>query len=188
MKGKLPLVSGAAPLPSGPVETAIDPVCGMTVDPRTAAGSHTHDGRTYWFCSTSCLERFRADPERYLRSGPDARAHSPAVTPVGGAGDYTCPMDPEVRKDRAGACPKCGMALEPVTVAAPSTRTEWVCPMHPQIVRSGPGTCPICGMALEPRTVTLEEQANPELEDMTRRFWIGFILAVPVVAIAMSDL
>src|SRR5215831_13672375 len=188
MKGKLPLVSGAAPPSSGPVETAIDPVCGMTVDSRTAAGSHTHGGRTYWFCSTSCLERFRADPERYLRSGPDAQEHAPAVPAPAGARDYTCPMDPEVRQDRVGACPKCGMALEPVTVAAPSTRTEWVCPMHPQIVRPGPGACPICGMALEPRTVTLAEEANPELEDMTRRFRIGLVLAVPVVAIAMSDL
>jgi P-type Cu+ transporter len=188
MKGKLPLVSGAAPSPSGPAETAIDPVCGMTVDPRTAAGSHTHGGRTYWFCSTGCLERFRADPERYLMSGPDAQAHSHAPAASARAGDYTCPMDPEVRQDRPGACPKCGMALEPVTVAAPSTRTEWVCPMHPEIVRPGPGACPICGMALEPRTVTLEDEANPELEDMTRRFWIGLVLAVPVVAIAMSDL
>src|SRR5262249_42626880 len=117
MKGKLPLVSGAAPPPSGPTATAIDPVCGMTVDPRTAAGSHTHRGRTYWFCSTSCVDRFRADPERYLTSGPDARAHAPAPAVPGSAGNYTCPMDPEVRRDRAGACPKCGMALEPVVAA-----------------------------------------------------------------------
>ena len=86
---------------------------------------------------------------------------------------YVCPMDPEVRESKPGACPKCGMALEPETFAAPSTRTEYVCPMHPEIVRDEPGACPICGMALEPRTITLEDAPNPELVDMTRRFWIS---------------
>ena len=60
--------------------------------------------------------------------------------------------------------------------------------MHPEIVRPAPGACPICGMALEPRTVTLEEEASPELRDMTRRFWVGLALTVPLVAVAMSDL
>ena len=188
MKGKLPLVTGAAPPPSGPAETAVDPVCGMTVDPRTAAGSHVHGGRTYWFCSTGCLERFRADPERYLGKRAGFEAHAPAPTAGVPSGGYTCPMHPEVRQPGSGACPKCGMALEPVTVEAPSTRTEWVCPMHPEIVRPGPGACPICGMALEPRIVTLAEEANPELRDMTRRFCVGLALTVPLVAVAMSDL
>jgi Cu+-exporting ATPase len=80
------------------------------------------------------------------------------------------------------------MALEPIDLEAPSSRTEWVCPMHPEIVRAEPGACPICGMALEPRTVALVEEASPELRDMTRRFWIGLALTVPVVAVAMSDL
>jgi Cu+-exporting ATPase len=96
-------------------------------------------------------------------------------------------MDPEVRQVGGGACPKCGMALEPLEVAAPATKTEYVCPMHPEVVRDGPGSCPICGMALEPRIVTLAEQKNPELEDMTRRFWVGAILSLPVVLVAMSD-
>ena len=199
MKGKLKLVPGGAP--RGPVqtETAIDPVCGMTVDPRTAAGSHVHAGRTYWFCATSCLDRFRADPDRYLASRAGAGAHAP--TPEGTepqasghtaahhAGAFTCPMHPEVREARPeAACPMCGMALEPATIEAPATRTEWVCPMHPEVVRSGPGACPICGMALEPRVVTLEEEVSPELRDMTRRFWVGLALTVPLVAVAMSDL
>ena len=64
---------------------------------------------------------------------------------------YTCPMHPEVRQDEPGVCPKCGMALEPIRLAPPATRTEWVCPMHPEVVRDEPGSCPICGMALEPR-------------------------------------
>src|SRR6185503_18867259 len=118
MKGKLTLVPSSPRLAprSGSGAAAIDPVCGMTVDPATAAGSHVHGGLTYWFCSTGCLERFRADPERYLASGPDARAHAPATASAEGASGYTCPMDPEVRQAGPGACPKCGMALEPVTV------------------------------------------------------------------------
>ena len=93
---------------------------------------------------------------------------------------YVCPMDPEVRESKPGACPKCGMALEPETLAAPATRIEYVCPMHPEIVRDEPGSCPICGMALEPRTVTLEDAPNPELVDMTRRFWISAALSLPL--------
>jgi Cu+-exporting ATPase len=80
------------------------------------------------------------------------------------------------------------MALEAESVAPPATRTEYVCPMHPEIVRDEPGSCPICGMALEPRTVTLEEEVNPELRDMTRRFWISAVLTLPIAVIAMSDL
>src|SRR4030095_8240730 len=104
------------------------------------------------------------------------------------SGTYLCPMDPEVRESKPGACPKCGMALEPSAPAAPKVKTEYVCPMHPEIVRDEPGSCPICGMALEPRTVTLEEEANPELVDMTRRFWICLALTLPVFVLAMSDL
>ena len=78
------------------------------------------------------------------------------------------------------------MALEPETPAS-ITKTEYTCPMHPQIVRSEPGTCPICGMALEPRMVASEEE-NPELRDMTRRFWISAILTVPLLVIAMGGM
>src|SRR5690606_23707749 len=82
-------------------------------------------------------------------------------------------------------CPKCGMALEPVS-AAPLSRTEWTCPMHPEVVRAEPGPCPICGMALEPRVVTIEE-TNPELEDMTRRFRWSLLLTAPILAMMASD-
>src|SRR5689334_6413513 len=63
----------------------------------------------------------------------------------------------------------------------------WTCPMHPQIVRNEPGSCPICGMALEPMTPIGSEEANPELRDMTRRFWVGVALSVPLVALAMAE-
>ena len=99
---------------------------------------------------------------------------------------YVCPMDPEVRQSRPGACLKCGMALEPETPAA--ARTEYTCPMHPEIVRSEPGACPICGMALEPRTVTAAPEENAELRDMTRRFWVSVLLSVPVLGLAMADM
>jgi Cu+-exporting ATPase len=96
-------------------------------------------------------------------------------------------MCPEVREPKPGACPSCGMALESdVPVAA--TRTEYTCPMHPDIVRPGPGSCPICGMALEPRTITAGEEENPELRDMSRRFWISLVLTAPLLAIAMASM
>ena len=101
---------------------------------------------------------------------------------------YTCPMHPDVMQEGPGDCPDCGMALEPVTVPGPSTQTRYTCPMHPEIVEDGPGDCPICGMALEPVTVTVEEGANPELVDMTRRFWASLVLTVPVIVLAMGDL
>ena len=100
---------------------------------------------------------------------------------------YICPMCPEVKQAGPGPCPKCGMALEPESPALSATKTEYTCPMHPEIVRPGPGSCPICGMALEPRTVTVEEE-NPELRDMTRRFWISLALTAPLLAIAMGSM
>jgi Cu+-exporting ATPase len=79
------------------------------------------------------------------------------------------------------------MALDPETPVA-RIKTEYTCPMHPEIVRPGPGNCPICGMALEPRTVTATEEENPELRDMSRRFWVSAILTVPLLGIAMADM
>ena len=108
-------------------------------------------------------------------------------TPVAGA-IHTCPMHPEVRQEGPGTCPKCGMSLEPEVVAPPASRTEYVCPMHPEIVRYEPGSCPICGMALEPRVVTLDDEENAELVDMTRRFWVSAVLSIAVLVIAMGHL
>ena len=176
-----------------------DPVCRMSVDPAKAAGSHTHGGVTYHFCSRGCLEKFRQDPQRYLTrqqhdhhpAAHQAAHRPPALSPTGAAGTiYTCPMHPEVRQDKPGSCPKCGMALEPLTPPAPkSLKTKYTCPMHPQIVRDEPGACPICGMALEPMTVTAEgEEEDPELRDMTWRFWVSTVLTVPLVVLAMAHL
>ena len=164
----------------------IDPVCGMTVQPATAAGSHEYRGKKYYFCAARCLDKFRADPEYHL-TPPEQRIPKPARTSAVESVTYVCPMDPEVSQKGPGACPKCGMALEPADVSAPTTRTEYTCPMHPEIVQASPGNCPICGMALEPRTVTVEE-SNPELEDMTRRFWQSVILGAPILALMLSDM
>src|SRR5688572_5274461 len=123
----------------------LDPVCGMTIDPDTAAGTHEYKGERYYFCHVSCLERFKADPETLLNPRAD-------------------------------------------TAEDASPGTEYTCPMHPEIVQIGPGSCPICGMALEPRTVSLDDDANPELADMTRRFWIAAALGLPVFVLAMGDM
>ena len=172
----------AHPQPTPNARPAKDPVCGMTVDlDQPKGGKVVYQGREYGFCNPKCKAKFEADPERYLH--PEKAA--PAAPPATGT-RWVCPMDPEVASDRPGPCPKCGMALEPESPAM-QVRTEWTCPMHPQIVRDAPGSCPICGMALEPRTVTLEE-ANPELDDMRRRFRVSLWFTIPVFLLGMSDL
>jgi Cu+-exporting ATPase len=196
---------------AAPVEK--DPVCGMSVDPARAKATHEHAGKTYYFCCPGCKEKFKADPTKYLAAktlvgiapmsarpiqiAPAPSVQSPAA-PVASAkpasapskalqNEYTCPMDPEVRQQGPGDCPKCGMALERTIASLPATKTEYTCPMHPEIVRDAPGNCPICGMALEPRTVTAAEEKNPEMVDMTRRFWVSVALTIPILLIAMSD-
>jgi Cu+-exporting ATPase len=161
----------------------IDPVCGMTVDPTHAAGSADYAGEMYYFCNPSCLRRFQDSPEKYADSRPSGLEKQSGTNDV-----YICPMHPEIRQNGPGTCPKCGMSLEPSQAERPNTKVEYTCPMHPQIVQDHPGTCPICGMALEPRTVAAEETQNPELVDMSRRFWIGLVLSVPVFVLAMADL
>jgi Cu+-exporting ATPase len=187
----------------------------MNVNPATARHMHSHVGKTYYFCCAGCAEKFKTDPEKYLRkpatmssgllmlgSAPPTGAtaqvntsfHQPSSTHAPArpanrqeAETYVCPMCPEVREPKPGACPSCGMALES-DVPVASRRTEYTCPMHPEIIRSEPGSCPICGMALEPRTVSAGEEENPELRDMSRRFWVSLLLTVPLLAIAMASM
>jgi Cu+-exporting ATPase len=110
-----------------------------------------------------------------------------ATTSVSSPGTtFTCPMHPRVQAEKPGSCPKCGMALEPVDISSVTDRTEFTCPMHPEVVRDQPGNCPICGMALEPRDVSVDS-ANPELANMTRRFWVAVALTVPLLAVMLSD-
>ncbi len=169
-----------------PKTEAIDPVCGMSIELETAAGSYEHEGTTYFFCNKSCLNRFRQGPESFVGGGarPDKESRTERAAE---SGVYTCPMHPEVRKEGTGSCPKCGMALEVVKVEAPKEKVEYTCPMHPEIVRDRPGNCPICGMALEPRTVTAVED-NTELREMKRRFRTSVALTLPLLVIAMGEM
>tara|TARA_B100000700_G_scaffold326219_1_gene437097 strand:+ start:4687 stop:7005 length:2319 start_codon:yes stop_codon:yes gene_type:complete len=120
-----------------------DPVCGMTVDPHQTEHRASHAGKTWYFCSARCRQKFEGDPDTYLQ-GDDS------------------PAEP----------------------APPGT--IYTCPMHPEIRQEGPGDCPICGMALEPETVTADSGPSEELKDMTRRFWIGLVLALPVLVLEMG--
>jgi Cu+-exporting ATPase len=117
----------------------------MTIDPAQAAGQVDYRGTTYYFCNPNCRERFEADPERYL----DAAHASVAAMPGDTEREYTCPMHPEVRQRGPGACPKCGMALEPVEIT--------------------------------------EDVSNPELDEMSRRFWRSAALAAPLLALMVAD-
>jgi Cu+-exporting ATPase len=129
-----------------------DPVCGMSVGPANAAATAQHEGHTYYFCSKSCSDKFKADPEKFVtRSNSSRLAVATDVDQKAGSSNpamYICPMDLEVRQGFPGACPKCGMALEP-------------------------------------KTVTAVQEENPELRDMTHRFWWSVLLGAPLVALAM---
>ena len=161
----------------------IDPVCGMTVVPETAAGTTSYGGQQYHFCSKHCKQNFMDEPERYTNKKVTTTPSAAVVESVA----YTCPMHPEVRQIGPGICPKCGMGLEPLNTPAIS-KIEYVCPMHPEVVSDHPGSCPKCGMALEPRTVEQQDGPSHEQLDMTRRFWIGLFLGLPVFVVAMADM
>ena len=150
----------------------------MTVSNDSEYHYHYAD-KEYYFCSESCLHKFKEHPEQYLdkETPPSLKTHSGSMT-------YTCPMHPEIQQQGPGHCPKCGMALEPLGVPAASTKTEYTCPMHPEVVQDHPGHCPKCGMALEPVNVGGDEK-NEELIDMSRRFWVSTVLALPVFFLAM---
>lgn len=157
----------------------VDPVCGMSVTADSEHHTH-HKDKDWYFCSAHCLTKFQASPEEYINkdhSVVSAQADMPEGTM------FTCPMDPEIVQEGPGACPICGMALEPMGAPAFS-KTEYVCPMHPEVISDAPGSCPKCGMALEARTVEAEEDTT-ELDDMSRRFWLGSVFAIPVFILAM---
>ena len=165
---------------------ATDPICGMTVD-EVNARHEERDGKTFYFCSEVCRQKFLAKLQ------PDGHSHpSPVATAtVKSKAKYFCPMCPGVESDVPGSCPKCSMALERNSAwTAPAAKTQYTCPMHPEVVQDHPGTCPKCGMALEPMAVTLDEaeEDSTELDDMTRRFWISTVLTLPLVALAMGHM
>ena len=140
-------------------KTETDPVCGMSVRPEGAAAHREYAGKTYYFCADGCARKFDASPQKYLGAA------------VASSADPT-------------SAPAQSPARSPDIV---TTANIYTCPMHPQIARQGPGSCPICGMALEPRTATAEDEKNPELASMSRRFWVSAALSLPVFLLGMSD-
>ncbi len=198
--------------------THIDPICGMTVNPETTAGSFQHEGRTYNFCSKGCLQKFIAQTgggnakETHAHHGGQTKAVSHGAMLAAPEGEFVDPV--------------CGMSVAPETAAgkydfegktyyfcstgclskfrqnprafleekkeekleAESAGVEYTCPMHPEIVQIGPGSCPICGMALEPKVLTLDDKPDPEYLDMKRRFWISAVLTIPVFVLAMAEM
>jgi heavy metal translocating P-type ATPase len=158
------------------VERAIDPVCKMTVNPQTARWSFEHAGTTYFFCNPKCEAKFRASPETYLAPAPAA---VPAPVPVKGV-KYTCPMDPEVVADGPGPCPKCGMALEPMTAAAEEDHSEERDMMRRFVVSAA--------LSLPLFVIAMTDMGHGSLHGFWSRVlpagsrnWVELALATPVV-------
>ncbi|MCI0333188.1 MAG: heavy metal translocating P-type ATPase [Planctomycetes bacterium] len=143
---------------------AIDPICGMTVDERSAI-SADRDGDTFYFCSEHCRRKFLAGET----GRGHAEHHPPELVTLGPPPTLDSPLGREL-----------GAKRRPATFD-----TVYTCPMHPEIEQDHPGACPKCGMALEPKTVSAAPEDDSELRDMTRRFWVACALALPVLLLAM---
>ncbi len=178
-----------APSASPQEATTRDPVCGMNVDPKTAKLKTEHDGHQYHFCSSKCQDKFVAEPSDYITTkdivcGMNVeRASAKHMSKNAGENFYFCSTKCQGKFD---AEPAKYLSGRPEPEVMP-TGTIYTCPMHPEIVQEGPGECPKCGMALEPQGISAEDEGpNPELVDFTRRFWIGLILSIPVLILAMG--
>ena len=180
---------------------AVDPVCGMTVDPARAAGSFEYGGTTHYFCSNGCLAKFSADPQRFLAGAREPTMQHAPIVQIGGLKRGGAEPARRPSSQSSSASPPASSLPSPSALPAPSSlpraeqappprvsETTYTCPMHPEIVSDKPGACPKCGMALEPRTADLADAPNPELVDMTRRFWIGVALGSPVFLLSMGDM
>jgi P-type Cu+ transporter len=158
-----------------------DPVCGMTVKPDTPHRLN-HNRQEVLFCSAGCRAKFAADPAKY--TAPARAPHACCGKPAAGPGSASTEhASPHVHAHHHGHGAPAGHCHAPVAELAGA---KWTCPMHPEIVQDGPGSCPICGMALEPAIPTADAGPNPELKDMSRRFWVGLVLALPVLALEMG--
>jgi Cu+-exporting ATPase len=165
------------PAPAATEATAIDPVCGMTVQPATAAGSYEYQGKTYYFCATSCLTKFLTDPIHYL-TPPEQRIPRVMPVPSGGVVEYICPMDPEVIETKPGACRICGMALEPKVVSLEAERNSeledmsrrfWIC-LGPSLL-----------VMLLAMADMIPGWPHPQAFIGSTRNWVQWLLATPVV-------
>jgi P-type Cu+ transporter len=161
-----------------------DPVCGMTVDPTKAAATADHAGRTYYFCCPGCAEKFRAAPTKYLDAEPSARSHVVELVQLGGAkpaapthAEYTCPMHPEIVRPGPGACPKCGMALEPLIASTQADDSE-LRDMRRRLWISAALTLPVFAIAMSD---FIPARPLQNLASMRVWAWVEMILATPVV-------
>jgi len=176
-------------------QTHTDPVCGMRVDPDKAAAQYDHDGKTYYFCSTHCAKKFSADPKAYLKpkqaeSHTCCNTHKPQTEQE--PKHSCCSHKPEPKDEpKPNCCDGHGHHNhQPSKKHTGDTKGKYTCPMHPEIVQDGPGSCPKCGMALEPMGIPSDddEGADDELHDMSRRFWVGVVLTLPILTIAMGPM
>jgi Cu+-exporting ATPase len=178
----------------------------MTVDEATGLSAQ-RDKEKFYFCSEHCLQKFlgqiqpmlpisakseygdhshHGDEKHHAHSHHD---HAHATMKPAAVAKYFCPMHPDVIADKPGSCPKCGMALERNPAWKAEGKVIYTCPMHPQIEQDHPGSCPICGMALERKSISADApEDDAELKDMTRRFWIGTALTLPIFVLAMAHM
>lgn len=166
-----------------------DPVCGMVVKPDGTSFSHENNGHLYHFCSESCRSRFAASPGDFIEAVDPVcgmavdRATAKHLSSHADENFYFCSAR---CKEKFEAAPETYLKGKPTPEPMPAG-TTYTCPMHPQIEQVGPGDCPICGMALEPKGVPRgDEGPNPELVDFSRRFWVGVVLTIPVLLLAMG--
>ena len=167
-------VGPSLPILSGPPKVK-DPVCGMSVDPAKAAGKVENNGKTYYFCSKRCAERFAEDPEKFLAAPGTAgmaHSHAHAYSPA------RAHKKSEIQHAQAAAAPAS-------TRSSTAQGVRYTCPMDPEIVQIGPGVCPKCGMALEPMDILPHVEADPEYDSMRRRFWVSAALSLPVLVLSM---
>jgi P-type Cu+ transporter len=160
-------------LPSA-ADTALDPVCGMSVRVANAKHRHEHAGTPYYFCCAGCAQKFAADPDGYL-TGAKARIKMGHLKPGS-------------QMVQLGAVAAPTASAKPGSAITSARAVIYVCPMDPEVRQLGPGSCPKCGMALEPETITAGEEDNSELRDMLRRFWVGVVLTAPLLFLAMAPM
>ena len=158
---------------------AIDPVCGMTVDPKTAAGSFEYKGTTYYFCATHCLHRFQKDPESFLSRTPAAPTlHKIGSKPTPANRKYTCPMHPEIVRDGPGSCPICGMALEPLTASLDDEENHELIDMSRRFWVAVALSIPVFALGM---SELIPGQPLQRLVPMSMLAWVQLVLATPVV-------
>ncbi|MDK5224978.1 heavy metal-binding domain-containing protein, partial [Serratia nevei] len=155
----------SSPDESHVVQKVRDPVCGMVILPDKAHSSIRYQDHQLYFCSASCESKFKAHPDHYFTEDASEHHHHH---------DHHEVSPDKIKQSHRQAEKEISEGV-------------WTCPMHPEIRRSGPGSCPVCGMALEPLVATASTGTSDELRDMTRRFWLGLLLAFPVLILEMGS-